>query len=1378
MFVSNAKRLKSNRKNVSLKKSRYLILFIFVSLSCVCFADKQNKVQFERLSVKDGLSQISVISMFQDSQGFMWFGTREGLNKYDGYNFLIYRESDPDSYISNNFIECMEEDKLGRLWVGTKRGLNRYDRESGLFITYYSSNNDSTPSNNNTMCMLKDYRGELWMGTLSGLDRYNTENDKFIRCSFNGLPPNVAVYALTEDHDENIWIGTESGLYVYNSHSGRILQYTHKSNDNNSLSENRISALLCDSRGRIWVGIHQQGICLFNPDENNFTRFKREHGLNNNTVRCIEEDSEGNILAGTFDGLCRFDEFNRRFTSAYSSSDNDAILMGNFSVYDVLCDRSGTVWVGTYSGGVSYYSPYNQRFRVYDPGLHGRKLYGIVGPIQEHSSGIWMGTEGGGLLFFDKNENSYNYYSLPSSSNQFSQNIIKSLYAVGDFLWMGTTRNSVYCFDINNRKFGQKINPPWGNNQYTLFKDSNRKLWIGSSGGNALGYMEQNGKFTHSLALSNGDTFNTSNVRCMLEDSDGIFYICTFSNGLFRYDEHAKTIINFRQQDDEDTKPKDRITSICKTKNNDIWISTFGGGIGRFDRNNEQIVFYDSNLGLASNTISALVEDNSGKLWLSTSKGISRFDPETKTFVNYDKNNGIKISEFTPGSGIITSDNEVFFGGNDGFVSFYPDRIKINNYIPPVHVTRVFVNNKPLGNLDYSANNNLSLNYEQSNITIEYCALNYIYPGENQYKYKLEGFDKEWNDVDYRRVAYYTNIPLGKYTFLVKGSNNDGLWNNQETALNIVISSPPWDTWWAWTIYVLIIATTIFLIVRYSRIRTKLENNIKIKQLEKENMEELHQTKIKLFTNFSHELRTPLTLILSPLEDVLQQTELIPSLRDTLKLMHKNANRLLYTVNQLMDFRKKESGHLQIKAAEGNIVKFISEIFIAFNELARLRNICFYFDCEQEDLQLWYDRNLLEKVLFNLLSNAFKNTPDGGYITVSLSLVTLAKLQASFDKNVSNLSHDINEYMLIEVIDTGTGIPETELERIFDPFYQVHKKNHSQPFGTGIGLNLSKGVIEMHYGTIWASNMPDKGAAFRVVMPMGKSHLKENELISDFKNSEDSSHYLIPDTSPVRQNDLPEKQPKHTILIVEDNLDVRHYISSHLCKYYTIHEATNGKDAMQMAIEHLPDLIVSDIMMPIMDGMQLCHQLKNDLRTGHIPIILLTARVTVMQIQEGFEIGADDYITKPFNAKLLLVRIQNLIASREKLKELFGQHSSIAFPELPTASADSKFMDLVYKYIYEHLTEPDLNIDNLCREIGLSRSNFYRKIKALSDLTANELIRDTRMRFAAKYIRESNSTIAEIAYAVGFSSPAYFTKIFRAFFNESPSEMKEKYRTK
>ena len=1331
------------------------ILILCVVWRCPVFS-QTGKVQFEHLSVKDGLSQLSVVSTFQDAQGFLWFGTRDGLNKYDGYNFQIFRESDPDLFISNSFIECMCEDGKGNLWVGTKRGLNRYDRNTGRFRQYYSSNNDSTISDNNTICMLKDYRNILWVGTSRGLNRYIPETDHFERCNFSGLPSDTYIRALAQDHNENLWIGSDNGLYVYNPNTNGIRKYMHIPDNARSIAQDRIGALYCDSKDRIWVGHIQQGVCLYDTENNDFIRFNKVNGLNDNTIRCFTEDSEGNILVGTFDGLSKYDENSHTFTSAYGSSENGVVPIGNFSVYDVLCDRSGTVWVGTYSGGVSYYSPFNQHFRFHDPGMQGRMLFGIVGPMVEHGTGVWIGTEGGGLLYFDRNNDTYTYYRLPgASARPFSRNIVKSLFIEDDCLWIGTTHNTIYRFDISRREFLQPVSPPWGIYHYALFRDSGKNLWIGCTDENALGYLKPDGQAVQPLPLNDGLYFNPSNIRCIMEDSTEIFYIGTFSDGLFRYNARTKTRIQFSNINGDSTSlAHNRITTMCKTKDSSLWISTLGGGISRFNRHTGTFENFGQRRGLASGVVYAMVTDHEDKLWMSTSVGISQFDPLTEKFTNFSKNNGVRISEFTPGSGMVTADNEIFFGGNDGFVSFYPQQFKINNYVPPVYITKISVNNKILDNSEMIVEKTLRLTHQQSNITIEFSALNYVNPHQNQYTYKLEGFDREWNEAGNRRTAYYTNIQPGNYTFLVKGSNNDGVWNEQGARLSISISRQPWNTWWAWTLYTLAVVFGIYILVHSARVRTQLRNDIRIKQIEQDNMEELHQTKLKLFTNFSHELRTPLTLILTPLEDILQNNNLAPALHETLMLMHKNANRLLYTVNQLMDFRKKESGHLQMKAAEGNIVKFVHEIFIAFNELARTRNIDFRFDCGMERLILWYDRNLMEKVLFNLLSNAFKNTPDGGKITVLLQLA---------DNNT-----------LISVSDTGTGIPETELEKIFDPFYQVHQKGIPQPFGTGIGLNLSKGVVELHHGAIWAENKPEGGAVFYIVLPVGKSHFRESDLEPDFMNSEDSRHYIINDLAGSTLSPKTDERHDRSVLIVEDNTDVRHYVKTHLNKYYSIYEACNGQEAFDIAVEYLPDLVVSDIMMPVMDGIELCYKLKKDLRTGHIPVILLTARLTVMQVQEGFEIGADDYITKPFNAALLVTRIKNLIASRDKLRELFGQKNSFVFPELPTSSVDSRFMDSVYKYINDHLTDPNLHMDNFCREIGMSRSNFYRKLRLISDLNPNELIRNTRLQFSAKYLRESGLTISEIAYNVGFSSPSYFTKAFRVFFNMSPKDMREK----
>lgn len=972
---NSAEKISIDVPTIPLMKKIYLLL-LWALPSCFVYS-QSNRVQFEHLSVKDGLSQLSVISIFQDSRGFLWFGTRDGLNKYDGYSFHIFRESDPDNYISNSHIEAIAEDGKGRLWVATRHGLNRYDHHTGRFEQY--DHDLSIISDNHTLCLLKDYRGNLWVGTTKGLDRYVPETDDFVHCAFDGLPEGSTIYSLAEDHDENLWIGASNGLYVYSRHTKEIRKYAHHPKDVRSISQDRIAALFCDSKGRVWVGFHQKGVCLYDANNNDFICFKKEDGLNDNVIRCITEDTEGNILVGTFNGLNSFDERDRKFTSAYSSANHD-VPISNFSVYDVLCDRAGTVWVGTYSGGVSYYSPYNQRFRFHDPGMQGRMLFGIVGPMVEHATGIWMGTEGGGLLFFDRRKESYTYYRLPAASERsFNRNIVKSLLVEGNRLWIGTTYNIVYQFDIWRREFIRPVLPTWGTIHYMLFRDSGKNFWVGSSGENALGYLKPVGQPVYPLPLEKEQTFSPPNIRCMLEDSAGIYYIGSFGTGLYRYNMHAKTRKQFLcMEGDSSGLASDRITSMCRTKDGGIWLSTLGGGISRFNHVAGTFENYGKRHGLASGTVYAIVADHDNKLWMSTSAGISQFDPQTRTFTNFDKNNGIRISEFTPGSALVTADNEIFFGGNDGFVSFYPQQFKTNSYIPPVFITKISVNHRPLDNAGTITGKELRLAHNHSSITIEFSALNFVYPHQNQYSYKLEGFDKEWNEVGDRRVAYYANIPPGDYTFRVKGSNNDGVWNEQGATLTICISRPPWNTWWAWMLYIAVIATGIAWVIRSVQTRTRLKNDIRIRQMEQENMEELHRA-----------------------------------------------------------------------------------------------------------------------------------------------------------------------------------------------------------------------------------------------------------------------------------------------------------------------------------------------------------------------------------------------------------RIQNLIASREKLRELFGQKSSFAFPELPASSSDSRFMDSVYKYINDHLTDPDMNMDDFCKETGMSRSNFYRKIRSISDLNPNELIRNTRLQFAAKYLRETDLSVSEIAYTVGFSSPSYFTKTFKAYFHMAPSEMRK-----
>ncbi|MDR2147947.1 MAG: response regulator [Tannerella sp.] len=1360
-----------------MKKRLLFILLSVVFMRFMPVSGQDRLLYLDNLSVKDGLSQISVLSIYEDSEGYMWFGTRNGVNKYDGYKFTVFQEF--DGAISDNHITCITEAADSCLWIATRRGLNRYDRLQNTFTQYFHQPDDTLSLSDNIIYyLLNDSKGNLWIGTDAGINLYVKETGRFRRNAIPGIPDHSKIYALAEDGDGRLWIGTDSGLYVHDSETAELRFFNHRPGDDNSLTSNRISALFCDSGGWIWVGIYPFGICRYNPGQENFIRYSEKNGLNSSNIRCFTEDRDKRLLVGTFDGLNVYDPQNDRFDNLYGSSKNSEVKVSNFSIYSLHCDRAGTVWIGTYSGGVSRYNPVTQRFQLYDPGMQGQKIVGIVGPILEDPDGLWIGTEGGGLVFYDRFTKKYTDYFLPGATPRSnSRNIVKSLLKIDNQLLIGTTRQIVYRFDIARKKFEETISVPWGSIYYALVYDDEQKLWIGGTSIEALGYRKPDGQFVHPVPLAGGEVFSPVNVRSVLMYSPGVFYIATDGQGLYSLDERQGILRQWRNvPGDTASLCMNRIYSMIKDRNGFIWVSTPGGGIGKLNPETGTFRNYNRSHGLGSNTVHTLLEDRNGHLWMSTSAGISGFDPVNEVFTNYHRNNGVEISEFTPGSGVVTSGNEVVFGGNEGFIIFRPEELKGNTYIPPVVITGLSVNNEPVGSPGKYRSTPLKLNYKQSNFTIEYSALNYIFSSQNQYAYKLEGFDREWNYAGNRREAYYTNIQPGNYTFRVKGSNNDGVWNEQGTWIHIRIKSPPWDTWWAWTLYILTALTIIALIVRYARVKTRLENNIRIKQIEQENLEELHQTKIKLFTGFAHELRTPLTLIISPLEDILQhQYRLQPGLQNTLMLMRRNTERLLTTVNQLMDFRKKESGHLQIKAARGNLTKFVNEIVLAFSELARSRNIHLVFDGTILEKQLWYDRNLLEKVIFNLLSNAFKNTPDGGTVRVALHPVTCDMIRSAYPERFD--CKDNTPYVLLEVEDNGTGIPETELEKIFEPFYQVYRKDTvSHLFGTGLGLNFSKGVIELHHGVIWADNKKnEKGAVFRIVLPAGKEHLSENELELDYKNSEDVSFYTVQDmreTVTDTADGAGSTNNKYTVLIAEDNYDVRNYVKSHISRYYRVLEAGNGKEAFDLTVEHLPDLVVSDIMMPEMDGVELCRLIKDDIRTGHIPVILLTARITVLQIQEGFEKGADDYITKPFNAGLLLTRIRNLIESREKLKKLFGHSYSSLFPELPTSSVDSRFMDSIYTFIMERLSESEINMNEFYREIGMSRSAFYRKLKSLSDLSPVDLIRNTRMQFASKYLKETDLTISEIAYKVGFTSPSYFTKTFKSYFNQSPSEMR------
>lgn len=1332
---------------------------------------------FSNLSLNDGLSQITVTSVFQDKNGYMWFGTRNGLNRFDGYRFDVFANEQGSVYsISDNHILCISESSNGDLWVGTNNGLNRLNTESGEFNRYFHAEKSlSSLSHNMVSSLYYDSDDNLWVGTNDGLSLYNKDNDSFINTDIDGLLNNNPINTIFRQ-DDNLYLGTSfQGLIIYNV---RSKAYTIHKDD---LATN-VRSVFVDKDGDLWVGTYHNGLYMRSEKGGNFTNYSTKNGLTNDNVRCISESPEGNILVGTFNGLNIIDSKTNVITQ-YKTYGSEEGNLSHYSIYSIYYDRSHTLWIGTYAGGVNYYSPYGQKFRFTDPNSLFHSVVGIIGTLLEIGDNLYIATEGGGLLEMDKTTKAIKQYKLFKNDNgSYASNILKSLFYDGNYIYCGTNLGTVYTFNLKSKEFKLFYDFKQENSIYHISKNADGNMIIGGVNQIGLTLLTKDGKAINKFPVTGQKDISFHNVRCIYELKDNILLIGTRNDGLYHYDLNKGTLERFYHKTSGESNkqlPENYITDIFKDSAGNIWIATFGGGLCQFDITTGTFVVINSKNGLLDNNICSILEDNNRHLWVSSISGISDIDIDTKEIMTYSYSSGIRINEFTPHAGIKLSDGIMVFSGNNGFISFNPRKMSVNPYVPPIKLSRLYINNERINVRDHSnilgksfnSQQQITLTYAQANnISIEYTALNYIFSDRNRYEYILEGFDKTWNDVGTRRMAYYTNIPPGQYIFKVRGSNNDGIWNNEGTSIIIKVLPPFWQTWWAYVLYIVFIITIVYFILRYFYERKRLENEVKLKQAESKAREEFHQARDKLFTNFSHELRTPLTLILSPLEDMVQNSKELPEkVQKNHRLMYSNSLRLLRLVNNLMDFQKKESGNLKLKIHKGDFIGFSKEMVSLFEEMAYLRDITLEFNTQEDELDYNFDLNLMEKVYFNFLSNAFKNTPNSGKITVAVDSLSFIDLKNNFPGKTALFNPKIDRYIIVKIEDSGIGIEPGELEKIFTPFYQVAQNEHSSS-GTGLGLSLSKAIIEMHHGVVWAESSENSGAVFICILPVFLTDYKDEEVVNLME--EDAILYNKPELEEERFVLASESLPKssYTILIVEDNVDVREYIMSHLANTYKILEASNGAEAIDKAVNNLPDLIISDLMMPKMNGMEMTQILKTDLRTSHIPVILLTAKSMPSDMKEGYENGADDYITKPFNASVLIARVNNIIQSREKLKELYSKRFSIETLGVETTSVDERFLQKLYQVLEKNVSNPELKLDGFSKEIGMSKANLYRKIKALTDLSPNEFIRNFRLEMAAKILKESQLPISEIYVAVGFNSHAYFSNCFKSFYGVTPSE--------
>lgn len=1359
-----------------------------ITLLLCCFSALLNGAvspfSFSSLKMEEGLSQLSVLKIHQDKSGFMWFATRNGLNRYDGNSFVVYKHSNGDSLsLSSNHVTALAEDDRGNLWVGTMNGLNRMDlrvdrvyslndmaayKQSPLYHTWISS-------------LYVDRQKRFWVGTNKGLYLYDYENDSFILNDLEGELPRDQIMVINEDHDGNLLVGTlQNGLYICDSKLN-LLSHYFKNTTPFSLTDNNISAIHEDSEGRLWVGTRSGGLNRIDTETNAVTHYTAWNGrLGNNSVRTINTYN-GQLVVGTFNGLSLLNLVDGSCTT-YTNFDEQKGGLSHFSVFSAFVDNANTLWIGTYAGGVSYSNPLNSRFTFYDLQGGSDKLFGIFATMAyqpDHT--LWIASEGRGLLSLDLNTDMFERFLLDARPNALNdRNIIKSLFVEGDFVWCGTQKGTLYRFDTRTKKFSLFYTFHKEVSIYTITRCSDGALWLGTTDNTGIVRVFPDGR----IAPSDSVFALLPSVRSFLEIRDGVYLVGMHTGGLALYDSHTHKLIKYNTREEGSRKLyNDQVSNIVKDREGRIWIGTFGGGFCRFDEEKGIMEWLTAVEGLSDDNINSIIPGDDGKLWISTGNGISAYDPESRQFTNYMGRSEIPVNEFSMKGGIKLPGDRIYFSGSNGLVSFYPERLIENRFIPPVVLTSFTVNNKPVvpGDpsglldkvLDYTQA--IDLDYNQNNFSVGYAALNYLYPNQNKYAYMLEGYDTDWNDAGSRKEAFYTNLKPGDYVFRVRASNNDGLWNDEGRSLSIHIRTPFWQTWYAYMLYLLIIGGIFYVVWYYLHMKRKLEQDLVEKQKEQQRQEEFHQSKIRMFTNFSHELRTPLMLILSPLEEVLQRVDMNPNLKGSLRLVYGNAQRLLLLVNQLMDLRKNQSGNLQLRVSHNDLYLFTQEIYIAFNQIAVKERIIFRLESDESGIDAWFDRVLLEKVFFNLLSSAFKHTAPDESITIRLQLFSVAGLQEQFPGRISGEVRGTSRYVCLSVEDTGKGIDDSDKFHIFSPFYQGTDESESNTAGTGIGLSLVLSIVKLHKGVVWVEDNKPKGAVFRVLIPVNREVYAHEQFAEDDSSArnpyggievaEDESK--VPDNM---QEQLPVSGQRYTLLLAEDNPDVRRYICKHLEPYFDVLEAENGVDAFNKIAETLPDLVVSDIMMPKKDGLQLCSEIKQDLRTGHIPVIIITAKSMVMHIKEGFQCGADDYIVKPFNMEVLLCRIRNILASRERLKELYGKKFSLESLGFETTSADDTFMQKLFGVIEQNLSNPGLNVEILCKGVGMGRANFYRKLKAITDLSPVDLIRNKRLEIAARMLLETDMNISEVSANIGFNSHAYFATCFKAMYGMSPTE--------
>lgn len=1361
------------------------IFLTLLGISFFTLLSGMNEIAFRHLGLKDGLSDSQVTHITQDSKGFIWFSTPNGLNRYDGYTFKVYtRNSKMPNSLPENSVREVQEGADGLLWVQTAYlGYVYYNPEKETFHPAGPLLQERYGIPESPTLMYIDKEKNIWSHSYHGTHFYDVNKQKlmFYPMDEDLKAQGVSLSCITEDKNGIVFLYTNGSLERVDRDTNEI---NYRDNFLTSTHNNIWYSIYVDTDGDYWI-YGNGNLWLYYTAHNRWehlgTRKESHYVLSNNQVRNIIQDRQGRIWVATDHGGINIIDKNLH-TIHYIKGDlfDERSLLQN-SVNTLYCDNNGGVWVGYYKRGVSYYNESVFKFRT-DHLSDFSRIEDFTADVNNFAEGrngiLWVGTSNG-LVSINQKSNERKIYQNTPDKNSLSGNVIVSLLNSKDGkVWIGTYLNGLSAFDgrtyTHYRHEPNNTNSLVNDNVWTLAEDNNGHIWIGTLGSGLQCLDPRTGKFTR--FSKPGEGFDTDYVTSISIARDGNIYMAT-SNGVLIYSPSTKSFerLNGNRKGTQNFSHQN-LNDIYEDSRGLLWVGT-AEGLNIYDRKNDEIIIPVNDTNLGSKIIQAIVEDNNKNMWVTTTSSISNIivsvDPTTGIYSytshRYSELDGLQGQQFNARAILRTSKGEIIAGGIQGVSFFNPEGLKYNSNTPKIEFTELQLFNEEV-KVDSVYNGNriltrslsytpeIKLKHSQNVFSVSFSGMNYILPEKTQYMYMLQGFNEDWMIADANKLTY-TNLTPGKYTLKVKAINSDGFSNHEVSELRIVITPPFWASPVAYISYFLLVVGILFLARR--QIQRNERQKYKLVQVEQEaqRKHEIDDMKLRFFTNISHELRTPLTLIISPLENAIKQT-VDAEQKNRLEMVHRNAMRLLGMVNQLLDFRKSDVKGHQLNPAQGDVVDFVHTISNSFNEYSEKKNVRLIFFSAIKELLMVFDEDKMGKIIMNLLSNAFKFTPEGGRVDVSLDLLAA--------------TDDQPELFEIKISDTGVGIKDEDKELIFERFYQVQQKEGQKTSGSGIGLHLVKEFVALHNGTIKVLDNMGKGSVFIITLPVVRvQNAPELEIKPIPEDVEPAAG--IPLSDDIQDNDTKnEVNGLPVILIVDDNEDFRLFMRDSLASDYTVEVAADGVKAWEIIPELQPDIIVSDVMMPEMDGNELCRLVKSDIRTSHIPLILLTARSAKEQKLEGLESGADDYITKPFDFDILSLRIKRLLELRLKRQENFSPQMEIAPSEITITSLDEKLINKAIKYVEDNISRSELSVEELSSVLNMSRVHLYKKMLSITGKTPIEFIRIIRLKRAAQYLRESQQSISEIAYQTGFSNPKYFRKYFKEEFGILPSEYQER----